>query len=902
MLNHIPSRLTLAAGEEMLSLQAISDIYGSSGDMFVTVTSMPAEGLVLNRDAPIRPGDRISVVDLYALTFVPRNDRRHVARLCLPENSRPVSISVDPDALASSDAFATITELPTNGMIVMSDRQTRVTLGQVLSVAQLTGLMFDPAPGACGQISLLKYRLCEGETAVEQFVLLVVGPYAALPAPKLASPSVPNAVLEPLTVALLIGAAVSQGSEKAFAASSVSSGAIAPETGTPRNVQVDMAAIQSVDPAKPDVVGTPAKTQAAGVPTLPATDQNDPAKSDDTTGSVANSAPRHRIGSSTPPLSASSSLISEDTSATNPPRLGGLPLASEGARQGGENPSNAPSVPFVALTSTFAFTSVGASPSAAGESAAAGPPAAPSRGQPLQQPPTTPTTTSPVAKNDRGFVVGSGGLSISSSALLANDLGSGGLPLSITGVGNADHGTVVYDAATQAVTFVPTIGYTGMASFTYTVQDENGGSSSATVSLFAASDENLFSTNSAPSMVTVDDSNSVELGVKFTASVDGVISGLRFYKGPGNTGPHVASLWDSNGNLLASATFSNETASGWQQVTFSAPITIVAGATYVASYHTDGNYSADPNYFANSLVSGDLTATGSVYGYGSSSIFPTNTYNATNYWVDVVYSQTLQSPVVKDDGGFVVGENGSITIAASILLANDQSPNGLALSLASVGHAVNGTVTYNSNTQSIIFTPANGYTGNASFSYSVVDANGGTGTANATLLVADPSPVSLFGANYTPQVTTANDQSPVELGFKFQADTNGEIVGIQFYKSADNTGTHVANLWSSTGTLLATATFSNETASGWQQVNFASPVAITAGATYVASYHTDGNYSADPNYFATAHTNGLLTAPSSAAGGGNGLFAYGNSSLFPTNTFNATGYGVDVLFKAQLTG
>ena len=78
---------------------------------------------------------------------------------------------------------------------------------------------------------------------------------------------------------------------------------------------------------------------------------------------------------------------------------------------------------------------------------------------------------------------------------------------------------------------------------------------------------------------------------------------------------------------------------------------------------------------------------------------------------------------------------------------------------------------------------------------------------------------------------TADDTNAVELGFKFQADTNGQITGIRFYKGPQNTGPHVADLWSSTGTLLATATFSNETASGWQQVNFSNPVAITAGTT-----------------------------------------------------------------------
>jgi hypothetical protein len=65
---------------------------------------------------------------------------------------------------------------------------------------------------------------------------------------------------------------------------------------------------------------------------------------------------------------------------------------------------------------------------------------------------------------------------------------------------------------------------------------------------------------------------------------------------------------------------------------------------------------------------------------------------------------------------------------------------------------------------------------------------------------------------------------------------------------------HVVNLWSSTGTLLASAASSGETASGWQTVNFATPVTLTSNPIYVASYHTGGFYSADSNYFATATT------------------------------------------------
>ncbi|WP_407180092.1 DUF4082 domain-containing protein [Bradyrhizobium sp. STM 3562] len=517
-------------------------------------------------------------------------------------------------------------------------------------------------------------------------------------------------------------------------------------------------------------------------------------------------------------------------------------------------------------------------------------------------------TAKAIANGDSGFVVNkNGSISIAASTLLANDTDTAGLPISIASVGNQTNGTVSYDPNAKTVTFVPTAGYTGPASFTYTISDTGGSTASAAVSLFVndPSAETLFSLSSTPSIQNVNDASSVELGVKFTADASGVITGLRFYKGAQNTGTHVADLWSSNGTLLATATFSNETASGWQQVNFATPVSITAGTTYVASYHTSGFYSMDSNYFTSPAVSGDLTAqagVNGVYSYGSGSIFPANTSgNESNYWVDVVYTKTLLPPVAHDDSGFVVGENGSITISASTLLANDTDPNGLTMSIKSVSNGSNGSVSYDPNSQSVTFTPSSGYTGTASFSYSITDSGGGVGSANAYLLVNDPTTASLFSPTSTPSIVTANDSNAVELGVKFTSSQNGQITGLRFYKGPQNTGTHVADLWSSTGTLLATATFTNETPSGWQQVNFATPVAITAGTTYVASYHTNtGEYSVDPNLFATALTNGPLTAPSSSSSGGNGVYAYGSSSLFPTNSFNSSSYGVDVVFKPQL--
>jgi glucose/arabinose dehydrogenase/endonuclease YncB( thermonuclease family) len=325
------------------------------------------------------------------------------------------------------------------------------------------------------------------------------------------------------------------------------------------------------------------------------------------------------------------------------------------------------------------------------------------------------------------------------------------------------------------------------------------------------------------------DGSAIEVGVKFRPDQAGFITGLRFYKGPNNGGTHVGHLWSSTGTLLSTATFAGESATGWQQVNLPSPIAVTANTTYVASYHMDnGGYSADQNTFAASVDRGPLHALASagsggngVYMYGSSA-FPTNTFNATNYWVDVVFNTTASVPT------------------------NTPTP---------------------------------------------------TPTSTPTAGPPGTCPCTLFASSAVPTVVANADPSAVELGMKFRPDVNGHVTGARFYKSSTNTGTHVAHLWTSTGTLLATATFANETASGWQQVSFPTSVAVTANTTYVISYHTNtGGYSADQTYFTNQVDRAPLHAPSSAASGGNGVYAYGAGTGFPNNTFNATNYWVDVVF------
>jgi hypothetical protein len=155
-------------------------------------------------------------------------------------------------------------------------------------------------------------------------------------------------------------------------------------------------------------------------------------------------------------------------------------------------------------------------------------------------------------------------------------------------------------------------------------------------------------------------------------------------------------------------------------------------------------------------------------------------------------------------------------------------------------------------------------------------------------------PCSIWQGTAPSGAADAADTSAVNLGVQFQASSDGTITGIRFYKEADNTGAHTGSLWTANGTLLATGTFTNESASGWQELDFSSPVPVTAGTTYVASYHTStGHYAFTPAGLASAVTNGPLTALASG-----GVYAYGPADAFPADSFNGSNYWVDVVYSA----
>ncbi len=307
----------------------------------------------------------------------------------------------------------------------------------------------------------------------------------------------------------------------------------------------------------------------------------------------------------------------------------------------------------------------------------------------------------------------------------------------------------------------------------------------------------------------------IEVGMQFTSSVSGYVTGVRFFKALNDTGTHVGHLWSPKGKLLAAVTFTDETKSGWQLAYFPSPVAVVAKTPYVISYNApNGNYAADSGFFTNALSNPPLfgladgeNGPSGVYQYGSGG-FPATGASATNFWVDPVFNT---SPTI-------------------------------------------GTVT----------------------------------------------PVSLWTPEAVPNTATAPTSQATQLGLTFVSSVPGYATGLRFYKSATNTGPHRGYLWTSTGTLLASVVFPNESASGWQQANFATPVAIEANTPYVVSYWCPaGQYAADAGYFATSGiTTQMLYAPPDGQYGPNG--SYATSNAFPASSSGSSNYWVDVVFSTAI--
>jgi YVTN family beta-propeller protein len=252
----------------------------------------------------------------------------------------------------------------------------------------------------------------------------------------------------------------------------------------------------------------------------------------------------------------------------------------------------------------------------------------------------------------------------------------------------------------------------------------------------------IWPASATPALASFADSGSVNLGVKFTADQSGFVTAIRFYKGAANTGTHVGALWTSTGQQLASVTFTGETASGWQQADLANPVAINANTTYVVSYLApNGGYAANGSYFAAAGVdNAPLHALGNsvsggngVYAYAATTQFPASSYNATNYWVDVVFTTgavtdtTPPTVATTSPAGGATGVSRTTTVTATFSEAvNAATVTAATFELRDAANAVvAATVSYDAATRIATLTPSAALAASTTYTANVIGGASG---------------------------------------------------------------------------------------------------------------------------------------------------------------------------------
>ena len=495
------------------------------------------------------------------------------------------------------------------------------------------------------------------------------------------------------------------------------------------------------------------------------------------------------------------------------------------------------------------------------------------------------------------------------------------------GAGNLVNAAITYDAQARKATLSPQSALQNGNTYTVTVRGGTSGVTDSAGNPLAADRSWSFSTPAAcpctvfdPGQAPLGGSSSgdpLEVGMKFRADEDGFVTALRFYKHADNTGTHVGHLWTAGGQQLGEVAFTHETASGWQQETLPVPVAVTKDTTYVVSYHSSsGRHAFSPGAFSSGRRPSAAARTGRPGRRRQRRLslrggrLPDGDVRATNYWVDVSFNRgTLDSrapgvlSVSPSRGATGVAESANVTATSTSRSTRARSTAARSRSrMARARRGRHGQLRLRGpqDHPDASGSPAarQGLHGNVlSGTAGVTDVAGNRLAADEvwSFSTSGSCPCTVFKPNQGP-TGQASQEQPLEVGMKFRSSEDGYITSLRFYKQSNNTGRHVGHLWSTSGQLLAAATFTNETAEGWQTVELPNPVPIVKDTTYVTSYHSgSGYFPLDQGYFAQGVDNPPLKALANGVEGGNGVYRYGQSA-YPDTTFNASNYWVDAVF------
>jgi large repetitive protein len=386
-----------------------------------------------------------------------------------------------------------------------------------------------------------------------------------------------------------------------------------------------------------------------------------------------------------------------------------------------------------------------------------------------------PTTAGATVSGDEDNVI--------SGRVVAQDVDGNALNFA---VGDApQHGAVTMNPD-GTFSYVPNPDFNGTDSFTYTVSDGNGGTTTGTVTLSVAAVNDAPVTSGGEATIAEDGSVTGQL-VASDVDGDAITFGLAQNGAPTNgtvaVNPDGSYSYTPNPNFAGTDSFTYQVSDGnggttlgtiTVTVTNTNDVPTTSGASLAGQ--EDGSiagqvtgYDADGDALSFAVDGAPANGTVTMNPDGSFSYTPAANFNGTDSFtytvsdgnggtttgtVSVNVAAVNDAPTTSG-GAANVAEDGSVT---GQLAATDVDGDALSFGLAANGAPANGTVTVNPD-GSYTYTPAANFNGTDSFTYTVSDGNGGVTTGSISITV-DP----------------AND-APTTSGASLAGQEDGSIAG-----------------------------------------------------------------------------------------------------------------------------
>ena len=381
----------------------------------------------------------------------------------------------------------------------------------------------------------------------------------------------------------------------------------------------------------------------------------------------------------------------------------------------------------------------------------------------------------------------------------SNDFDGDGDLLTITSVTQPTNGVVTDDG--EEITYTPNDDFFGSDSFDYTISDGNGGSDTATVFMTVNNINDV--PTAADDMAATNENMVVVIDVLANdGDIDGDTLSVGSLTQPTNgevvnNVTNVTYIPNSGFNGVDTFTYTNDDGNGG---TATATVTVTVSdinnppVAIDDAVTTPDNTAVTIDVLANDNdVDGDTLTidsitqpiTGTAAISGTMVVYtPTLDFSGEDSFtytisdgngesdtatVMVTVSDVNVDPVANDDTASTA-EDTAVTID---VLANDSDADGDTLTVDSVTDSPNGTAVNNGT--DVTYTPDIGFLGDDSFTYTVIDGNGGSATATVTVTVTsgNQNPVAVDDS-----VTTDEDMAVTIDVLANDSDADGDTLSI----------------------------------------------------------------------------------------------------------------------------